>query len=61
MVTLCYNLQLNGYFSPKCTQDDPCEHLTDVWCRVSLNSIFFMWPVKLFLNILQKLLFFKLL
>ena len=23
MVTICYNLQLNEYFSPKFTQDDP--------------------------------------
>ena len=42
MVTIYHNLQLNDYFSPKFTQDVPCEHLTDVWYKMSQSSIFFL-------------------
>ena len=59
MVTICYNLQLNEYFSPKFTQDDPCEQLTDVWDRVSQNSIFFLkWPLQKKINVIQELQFY---
>ena len=46
MGTICYNLQLNEYFSPIFTQDDPL---------LTLLTLFFLkWPLEKILNIMQK-------
>ena len=57
MVTICYTLQLNEYFSPKFTQDDPQWIL--YICLVKFVSTFNIFLSQKYLKILQKPLIFQ--